>query len=240
MEDNNIDNIYNQESKDFKQKSEEELAKERKKRKLELITGAIGDIGSAFSNLFLTTKGAPSTIPTTGKNRQMTLMDRIKSRHKEEDECYGKKLSAWEKEQEKKRKIEEKAAKENEVLEDIHPDFRPKVKNWEKKDYIDVLYAKLRYDIQQNAIELNRKKQKGELKADLVNNRTLFIPDKDSTVIDYLDGFNTEGAAGRHIKAELIRDILSGNYQNDELSDEWLDRFRKTAQEDDDKWANFK
>ena len=135
MEENNTENRYKPESNDFKPKTEEELAKERKNRKRELIAGAIGDMGSAFANLIFTTKGATSTITTSGNNRQMTLTDRINKRHKEEDEAYDKKLSAWDKEQ--KRLEKERKANERE---DIHPDFKPLKSQWNSKDYISHIY----------------------------------------------------------------------------------------------------
>lgn len=221
----------------FKPMSEEEEKKQRRSRKLELIAGAIGDMGSALTNLIFTTKGAPTMIKT-GKDKQLTLMERIYGRQKNEDTAYQKQKSVWEKEQERQRKEAEKAAKDNEVIEDIHPDFQPKVKNWEQKDYVDLLYEKLRTAIIDNAKSINSKKGIGVKRID--KHGTTFIPSSNSTVIDYLDGFNTDGNVGRYMKAELIRSILSGDYKNEELSEDWLDKFRKTAQEDHDNWIKYK
>ena len=117
----------------FTPMSESDMEKPNKSRKRELIAAAIGEGISYLSNLFFATKGAPAAKTTTGKQRQPTLIERIYGMHKEEDKIYNSNLSAWEKEQGKKRKEAERHARENDVIEDIHPDFRPTVKNWEKK-----------------------------------------------------------------------------------------------------------
>ncbi|MDO4163140.1 MAG: hypothetical protein Q4D56_01960 [Bacteroides sp.] len=60
----------------YKPPTQEELEKERKKQKRDMIFAAIGDGISALSNLFFTTQGAPNMY--TGKN---TMSERTKIRY---------------------------------------------------------------------------------------------------------------------------------------------------------------
>lgn len=232
-------NTGQQGSNEFAPMTSEEQIKLQKNRKRELIAGAIGEGLTSLSNLFFATKGAPTTSSNLKRgNRYPTLLERIYGRHKEEDAAYEKQKSVWEKEHEKKRKEAEMHAKKNEIIEDIHPDFQPKLTTWEQKTYIDTLYEQLRAEIIKNAESINTKKGIGTRKIDI--HGETFTPSRESSVIKYMDGYNTKGDVGRHMKAELIREILSGDYKDEELSDEFLDRFRKDAQDDHDNWIKYK
>lgn len=213
MEENSTENSYKRESNDFKPKTEDEVAKERKSRKWELIAGAVGDMGSALANLFFSTKGAPSTISASGKNRQVTLMDKINRRHKEEDEAYGKKLSAWEKEQkrlEKERKADER--------EDIHPDFKPLKSQWNSKDYISHLYNDLISEV-----EARNKGAKGKVESPL---QAYLLAQANQPL----------ARARPYVMQSVLYSALDGSLEDfdeivkNELDDEFLSNFRK-------KWA---
>ncbi|MDE6481032.1 MAG: hypothetical protein K2L45_12275 [Muribaculaceae bacterium] len=226
MDENNTENRYKPESNDFKPKTEEELAKERKSRKWELIAGAVGDMGSAFANLFFTTKGAPSTISTAGKNRQITLMDRVNRRYKEEDEAYGKKLSAWEKEREKQRKEAERLAKENERV-DIHAEFNPLASHWDDKDYIGQMYESLQGELKEH---LN---SKGIKESKFIKELSRQYKDNSPRVLPY-------------IQQSILNDVLSGELygfdedMKSEIDEDFLKNFRKTWSDNDNIWVKMK
>lgn len=215
MEEKDTENTLNPGRNGFQPKIEEEKAKERKKRKRELIAGAIGDMGSAFANLFFTTKGAPSMINTAGKNRQPTLMERINNRHKEEDNAYGKQLSAWDNEQ--KRLEKERTANERE---DIHPDFKPLKSQWNSKDYITQVYNDFLQEV--------RSRNKANKKID-------------SPLERYLDEAISEtyARARPYMMQTVLYDILDGSLEEfdesvkNELDDEFLSDFRKKWAEND-------
>lgn len=217
MEEKDTENTLNPGRNGFQPKSEEEMAKDRKNRKRELIAGAIGDLGSAFANLFFTTKGAPSIINSTGKNRQPTLMERISSRHKEEDNAYGKQLSAWDKEQ----KRLEKERKANERQNDIHPDFRPLKSNWNSDDFMSYIYDDFR-------AELNHRKNY-------------------STLHQIENQINNASSRSRpYLMQDLIQHALDGvhDFYSDEskkeLDEDFISMLRKRWTDLDSEWEKMK
>lgn len=217
MEEKNTETASNQGNNGFTPKSEEEMAKERKKRKRELIAGAIGDMGSAFANLFFTTKGAPSMINTAGKNRQPTLMERINNRHKEEDNTYGKQLSAWDKEQ----KRLEKERKANERQNDIHPDFRPLKSNWNSDDFMSYIYDDFR-------AELNHRKY----------NNTLHQIENQIN--------NASSRSRPYLMQDIIQHALDETHEfysdesKKELNEDFISMLRKRWTELDSEWEKMK
>ncbi|MDE7441697.1 MAG: hypothetical protein K2M69_06005 [Muribaculaceae bacterium] len=134
FEEKKEENVYS----DFTPKSEDDLKKERRNRKRELIVGAIGDGLSSLSNLFFATKGAPVT-KDVGTNHYPSLVERIQARHKSEDDKYNNSYKEWSRYNEKKRAADEKARQASE-REDLHPNFKPLVKDWDDKEYVDLLY----------------------------------------------------------------------------------------------------
>lgn len=216
------------ESADFKPKTEEDLAKERKRRKFELIAGAIGDGISSLSNLFFASKGAPSTINTSGKKTVPSLMDSIRSKHKEQDSKYNDALTAWQKEQEKKerefekkKKEAEKIAKENERQNDIHADFRPLKSNWQSVDFLSYIYDDFR-------AELNHRKYH-------------------NTLHQIENQINNASARSRpYLMQDLIQYALddSHDFYSDEskkeLNEEFISMLRKRWSELDSEWEKMK
>lgn len=240
-----------QESADFKPKTEEDLAKERKSRKLELIAGAIGDGISSLSNLFFVSKGAPSMINTSGKKTVPSLMDNIRTKHKEQDSKYNDALTAWQKDKEKqerefekKKKEAEKIAKENERVE-IHSDFKPKFKNWEQEDYINLVFNDLKQALEKHSLE------RALANKDDPDNKweTTFYADgrKETKLksykrptLDFINSLDFSGNSGKYYKEQIVRDILSGEYTNEDLDEEFLTSIRKQMQENDDNWIKIK
>lgn len=74
----------------YKPPTEEELAKERKRRKSQAIISAIGDGISAMSNLYFTTQGAPSMFDgkTTLSSTAQKRWDKIDAERKANSEKY--------------------------------------------------------------------------------------------------------------------------------------------------------
>lgn len=187
----------------FSPKTDEERAKQKKNRKWELIVGAIADGVSSFSNLFFTTKGAPSMI----QGKQPTLTERIYGRHRREDADYNNMYSAWEKEQRRKQKGAEKIAKENERL-NIHSEYSPLLKNWDNDDYVNLLYEDLQKEI------FRQQKNKGMKTSKLLDELT-------NSVGNYSTGVQP------YIKRTKIQSILDGSF--DGYSDEAKSEFNADA-----------
>lgn len=208
----------------FTPMSGSDMEKQRKSRKKELIAAAIGEGISSLSNLFFASKGAPAAKPATAKQRQPTLMERIYGRHKEEDRTYNANFSAWEKEQEKKRKEAEANARE-----EIHADFKPLKRNWNDKDYITQLFT----DFESEVRTRNRKNKKDT-----------------SPLEEHL--YNTIKSTPERVRPYLMQTILYGALDGsredfpedtlDELDDEFLNNFRKKWAENDTEggWVKMK
>lgn len=211
----------------FKPKTEEEVAKERKSRKWELIAGAIGDGVSSLSNLFFATKGAPVATASTGKQRQPTLMERIYGRHKEEDKAYNANLTAWEKEQEKKRKEADELAKENDVVEDIHDNYKPKTKNWDNEAYIDFVFDKFYKDIDAKTTKINRSTEPEETKGgygpDIMPGEAF---PNESSIMKYINSYDLKGKAKKYFKQMIISRILGGEEKFNGIDEEFLENLR--------------
>lgn len=135
---------------EFKPKTQNDIEREKKRRRTEAIVGAIGDGLTSLTNLFFTTKGAPSIINGDVENKKVkatpTILSSIIERHKNEDEDYSKKYSIWEKQQreiakqnESRRKQEEKEAEKNRRYE-LANNFGIKECNWGNLDFINQLY----------------------------------------------------------------------------------------------------
>lgn len=204
---------------EFIPKSAEDERKENRNRKWELIAGAIGDGVSAFSNLIFASKGAPNMQTTS-------LVESIKRKHSAQDAEYGKRLSAWEKEQEKIRKESERQAKRN-ARENIHPNFNPLQSHWNDKEYIGVMYDDLLSEV------ASKNKKLGKSSSPLYEHlkRQIEMTPKNvqpylqqSILYDVLDG-----------KLELLTDDYKG-----EIDEGFLDTFRNKWKENDESWVKMK
>lgn len=129
----------------FAPKTERELAKEHKSRRTEKIIGAIGDGLMSLSNLFFTSKGAPTQFG--GDNKKGTkptfLLNAIAERHKAEDSDYEKKFKEWKKGQDELKNAADKKTEEEEKNRrvQLYQDFGIKESNWSQPDFIEQLYS---------------------------------------------------------------------------------------------------
>ena len=189
---------------DFKPKTEAEINKEQKSRRIENIIGAIGDSISNVSNLFFTSQGSPSLI---GTKKTTTLGTAISERHKAEDKLYEDRFKAWEKRQENIKK-ENEARQENEKLNMrliLTPELSVKESNWGQKDFIDELFDGIQ--------KWNRDPNLSQL---LSKMRYKYEPiwDKFQFNLSHTEGNDKEidlfeGKSGTYYKRDLIWEILS-------------------------------
>lgn len=150
----NIDFSGKENNGGFKPMTHDETKKQERSRRTEKIIGAIGDGLMSLSNLFFTTKGAPSWIGAedkSGKSKKnnIFLTSAINEHHQKEDAEYEKKYSRWEKEQERIRKEREKfelrKLKEEEANKRVflRDQFGFLERNWTDEDFINRLYEYL-------------------------------------------------------------------------------------------------
>lgn len=116
----------------FTPKSDKDLIREKKDRKRELVISAIGDGISSLSNLFFTTKGAPSQIQTTGKNAYKPMTSRLQEKFKLEDQEYQNAFVNWQ-------KVKEKEQKDNQQFK-LNDNYSLNKNNWGDTDYVNELF----------------------------------------------------------------------------------------------------
>lgn len=189
---------------DFKPKTEAEINKEQKSRRVENIIGAIGDSIRNVSNLFFTSQGSPSLI---GTKKTTTLGTAISERHKAEDKLYEDRYRAWEKNQEKIQKENdarlEKEKKNMRLI--LTPELSVKESNWGQKDFIDELFDGI--------LKWNRDSNLSNI---LKSVRYKYEPiwERNRFNINHTEGNDKEidlfeGKSGTYYKRDLIWEILS-------------------------------
>lgn len=132
----------------FTPKTDREIKSQEKKRRTEKIIGALGDGLMSLSNLYFTTKGAPSvlgdqSINSKSNRRKPTfLTTAIQERHRAEDKEYELRYNSWKNEIEKIRKAQLAQQKDDERNRRVQlaDNFGIKVSNWEQEDFVNQLF----------------------------------------------------------------------------------------------------
>lgn len=132
----------------FQPKTEEEKAREAKKRRSQRIIASVGDGLMSLSNLFFSMTGAPSMISCIegGGNKRGTfpfLSNALKDIYAKEDKAYSDLYAEWEKEERKKRAEKEKQDKANSRI-NLSGDISVLASNWEDGDFINELFEHIR------------------------------------------------------------------------------------------------
>lgn len=215
----------------FTPKSDEDLKMEEKGRKRELVISAIGDGITALSNLFFTTKGAPSQIQTNGKNVWKPMTSRLQEKFKLEDQEYQNAFANWQKIQKKEQDEEQKLNEKNRKFK-LNDNYSIGYDNWEDADYVNQLFDLLMdTNSDENLVKtIDSFHYEYEPIWQWMGDNWAYVPGHDKKI----DKF--KGRSGTYLKRDLIETIFG-----DGLTD--ADNLRRIGEafiEFDNNWVKLK